>query len=154
MSVQVDPGHHHEWTWLLYQYQGLSGVNTLAQRQVLQRFAQQYGENPQTGAVMSEVLWEGNPYRAGGRLWCQTERIKADVVNYRQQPSAEHAALIDQHVDLMFTQFIDGEPAGLYCDEIDAQGQRIQQSAPASTLYHLYLACQELQQLADEQASN
>ncbi|WP_145531259.1 AGE family epimerase/isomerase [Yersinia kristensenii] len=150
VSQQVDPGHHHEWTWLLYEYQKLSGIDTHELRQELQLFAQTYGENPTTGAVMNEVIWHGQPLRAASRLWCQTERIKADVVNYRHSPEQNPDTIISRHVDNMFAAFIEGEDSGLYCDEIDAAGQRLGGASPASTLYHLYVACRQLDELASQ----
>lgn len=148
ISMHVDPGHHHEWTWLLYQYQRQTGIDTTDSRRALQAFARAYGDNPISGAVMNELRWDGAPLRPESRLWCQTERIKADAVNYRTGGQQADATLIDRHVDDMFRGFIEGEPGGSYCDEIDAQGARIRRPAPASTLYHLYVACRQLHRLA------
>lgn len=147
ISHQADPGHHHEWTWLLYEYQKISGVDTAPMRQALQAFAAACGENQATGAVMNEVFWDKLPFRAGGRLWCQTERIKADVANYRTAPASARLTPIATHVDALFSSYIEGEPAGLYCDEINGQGERIMGNAPSSTLYHLYVACRQLDYL-------
>jgi mannose-6-phosphate isomerase len=147
ISHQVDPGHHHEWTWLLYEYQKIAGVDTAPIRKALQAFAVSCGENQATRAVMNEVFWDKSPFRAGGRLWCQTERIKADVVNYRTAPTSARLTLIGTHVDTLFGNYIEGEPPGLYCDEINGHGERIFGLAPSSTLYHLYVACRQLDDL-------
>ncbi|WP_413738205.1 AGE family epimerase/isomerase [Sodalis sp. RH21] len=151
VSPQVDPGHHHEWTWLLYEYQRQSGIDTAEVRAALQRFARSHGENPASGAVMNELRWDGAPLRAASRLWCQTERIKADVVNCRDGATPGPDRDIDTHVEAMFAAFIHGEPRGLYCDEITSAGERISRPTPSSTLYHLYVACCELDRLAAEQ---
>ncbi|XBS71515.1 AGE family epimerase/isomerase [Acerihabitans sp. KWT182] len=151
-SYLVDPGHHHEWTWLLYQYQRQTGIDTSASRRALQDFARSHGDNPVSGAVMNELRWDGAAHRPESRLWCQTERLKADAVNDRTGGRPADEAITDGHVDAMFRAFIEGEPSGSYCDEIDARGARIHRPAPASTLYHLYVACRELDSLAADRA--
>jgi mannose-6-phosphate isomerase len=100
-SSHVDPGHHHEWTWLLYEYQKISGVNTTFWREALQHFATQAGENPRTQAVMNEVYHDQTRYRAGSRLWCQTERLKSDVVACQTLQKRTAFSTLDQHASLM-----------------------------------------------------
>ena len=146
-SPHVDPGHHHEWTWLLYECQKLSGVDTLFWRDALQRFAIQAGENPRTLAVTNEVYHDQTPYREGSRLWCQTERLKADVVACETQQEDAAYRRLDRHAALMMAQYVNGENSRPYCDEIDASGRRLAQASPASTLYHLYVACREIDNL-------
>lgn len=146
-SAHVDPGHHHEWTWLLYEYQKISGVDTAFWREALQHFAAVAGENPQTHAVMNEIHNDRTPYRAGSRLWCQTERLKADVVACITQRNNAVYQTLDRHSATMMQQYIDGETTRPYCDEISASGERLPHSSPASSLYHLYVACREIDNL-------
>lgn len=150
VSSHVDPGHHHEWTWLLYEYQKISGIDTQQQRDALQKFTTAYGENSNTHSVMNEITWHGERLRPESRLWCQTERIKADVVNYLSSPNRDYLSQLDRHITEMFTLYINDEIPGLYCDEITDSGQRITQASPASTLYHLYVACRQLDYLPHE----
>lgn len=152
-SMRVDPGHHHEWTWLLYQYEKLAGVETEFWRDALQNFAATAGENPLTQAVMNEVYSDKTPYRAGSRLWCQTERVKADVVACITRRDAAALQRLENHVATMMRQYITGESGRVFCDEISDVGERLAHSSPASTLYHLYIACREVDSLLKAQAN-
>ncbi|MCQ8908111.1 AGE family epimerase/isomerase [Escherichia albertii] len=142
-SRHIDPGHHHEWTWLLYAYEKMSGINTLEWRTALQHFIAGCGDNAQTGAVMNEINLDKSRHRAASRLWCQTERIKADVVNCLTVGQAALPTL-EQHIADMLRLYIENETAGLYCDEISETGERIKAASPASTLYHLYVASRQV----------
>lgn len=150
VSCHIDPGHHHEWTWLLYEYQKISGINTEPQRGLLQKLATSQGENSNTHSVMNEITWHGERLRPESRLWCQTERIKADVVNYLSSKDTAHLSQLDKHIEEMFTLYINDEIPGQYCDEIADNGERIRQASPSSTLYHLYVACRQLDYLPQE----
>ncbi|EHR8835285.1 AGE family epimerase/isomerase [Shigella flexneri] len=149
VSRQIDPGHHHEWTWLLYEYEKMSGVNTLEWRTALQHFIADCGDNPQTQAVMNEIYLDKSSYRAASRLWCQTERIKADVVNCLTIGPAALQPL-EQHIAAMLRLYIEGETAGPYCDEITETGERINAASPASTLYHLYVASRQVDEVVQK----
>lgn len=146
-SAHVDPGHHHEWTWLLYEYQKIAGVDTTFWRDALQNFATTAGENPVTQAVMNEIYSDKTPYRSGSRLWCQTERLKADVVACQTQRNPATFQTLDMHAAMMMQQYVTGETSRPYCDEIDDKGERLAHPSPASSLYHLYVACREVDNL-------
>ncbi|NDO79455.1 hypothetical protein CJP72_01320 [Citrobacter sp. NCU1] len=146
-SQYIDPGHHHEWTWLLHEYQKLSGIDTSHWRAALQRLAIDHGENPLTKAVMNEIHINKTPYRATSRLWCQTERLKADVVAYETTQDKSVLPTLDEHAARLMQQYVYGETATVYCDEISAKGERISQPAPASTLYHLYVSCRQVEKV-------
>ncbi|WP_241825951.1 AGE family epimerase/isomerase [Izhakiella australiensis] len=146
-SQHLDPGHHHEWTWLLYQYQTIAGVDTRPWRSALQRFAISYGENKTSGAVMNEINADGTAYRAECRLWCQTERLKADVVACLETEDSAAPERLEHHCEQLMAHYVTGETGRPYCDEINAHGQRSAQPAPASTLYHLYVAARQVERL-------
>ena len=99
---------------------------------------------------MNEITWHGERLRPESRLWCQTERIKADVVNYLSSKDTAHLSQLDKHIEEMFTLYINDEIPGQYCDEIADNGERIRQASPSSTLYHLYVACRQLDYLPQE----
>jgi mannose/cellobiose epimerase-like protein (N-acyl-D-glucosamine 2-epimerase family) len=146
-SRHIDPGHHHEWTWLLYEYQKISGVDTREYRLALQHFIVECGENSHTQAVMNEIYTDKTPYRAASRLWCQTERIKADAVACLSGEQATALPQLERHIDNMRRLYIENEPVGLYCDEITDSGERIKAASPASTLYHLYVASRQVDEV-------
>ncbi|WP_265114138.1 AGE family epimerase/isomerase [Escherichia albertii] len=92
---------------------------------------------------MNEINLDKSRHRAASRLWCQTERIKADVVNCLTVGQAALPTL-EQHIADMLRLYIENETAGLYCDEISETGERIKAASPASTLYHLYVASRQV----------
>ncbi|WP_404655484.1 AGE family epimerase/isomerase [Raoultella ornithinolytica] len=149
VSQQIDPGHHHEWTWLLYEYERITGIDTREWRTSLQHFIVDCGDNPHTQAVMNEIYLDKRPCRAASRLWCQTERIKADTVNCLTNGQVALQPL-EQHLANMQRLYIEGETVGRYCDEITETGERIEAASPASTLYHLYVASRQVDEVVQK----
>lgn len=146
-SRQLDPGHHYEWIWLLYEYQSIAGVDTSRWRNALLGFITPCGENTRTGAVMNEIWSDKTPCRTASRLWCQTERIKADVVNILTHPQESSCRQIETHTGNMLRLYIEPPTVGVYCDEITDTGEQIVAPAPASTLYHLYVASRQVERV-------
>ena len=79
--------------------------------------------------------------RATRRLWPQTELIKSHVAN----GDAEQAARVALRV---LDAYLVTNPVGLWSDQFDAAGHPCAPTVPASTLYHLVVAFEELLRIA------
>lgn len=146
---QIDPGHHYEWIWLLNHYQKLTGSNVENHIQILYRFAQKFGHNG-NGLVRDEVFADGKPCRSTSRLWCQTEYLKACVALWERNPTKERQFAISHAVEQIFNYYINPAKPGLWVDQLDEYGVVINEHAPASTFYHLFLAFSEVLKLESE----
>lgn len=149
-SKQVDPGHQYEWIWLLAHYEKLTGINVELQINSLLVFAQTYGHS-ETGLVMDEIIENGEKYRDTSRLWCQTELLKARVALYENNLSHVNEKAVVKAVDAIFKYYINPAENGLWIDQVNRDGSPVSQNAPASTLYHIFLAFSEVWRVSSKQ---
>jgi mannose-6-phosphate isomerase len=139
---RVEPGHHYEWVWLLNEYSKASRENTVPERQALYRFAEAYGVDPSTGAVLDAVRRNGRVLSSSRRLWPQTEGIKAHLTMLNESQDAPLrlkqclANVLDQH----FTDC----PPGTWREHFDPQGRNLVDKIPSSSFYHVFMAFAEL----------
>ena len=146
----VEPGHHHEWVWLLRRFERASGRAVQPYVDALYGHADRYGFDD-TGMIVGELLVDGS-HRAGlRRIWPVAEAIKANMVEARRgraQAEGKAAAL----AVLLRDRFLTSDPAGGWLDRLDHNGMCMNEFMPASTLYHLVGAIDELDRFANRPA--
>jgi mannose-6-phosphate isomerase len=144
----IEPGHHHEWIWLIDWHQTVAAAAgapaspdlTSPELQALEleapalslfKFAEQHGVSPATGLIMNGLWSDGAVADGGFRLWPQTERLKSVA---RLSPDGLPAALaaLERHIA--------GAPPGLWIERMNAEGEAAVEPAPATSLYHLTAA--------------
>ncbi|HHC7201651.1 TPA: AGE family epimerase/isomerase [Vibrio parahaemolyticus] len=148
LSENIDPGHQYEWVWLLSHYAKLRKVDVSDKVMSLMSFAAELGHSA-TGLVMDEIKQDGSKYRETSRLWCQTEYLKARVAVYESNTTPENEEALVLAVDSIFKFYIEPAQHGLWIDQVDSNGNPISHDAPASTLYHIFLAFSEVCRLRD-----
>ena len=138
----VEPGHHFEWAWLLKRFEQASGRQLGNVPEALYDHADRYGYS-ENGLVFDEILVDGTPHTTTHRLWPMTEAIKANVAmaaagRAPEEAQARAAALADRLASRFLT------PEGGWIDRLDAGGRAATDFMPASSLYHLLGAIDEL----------
>jgi mannose/cellobiose epimerase-like protein (N-acyl-D-glucosamine 2-epimerase family) len=106
-------------------------------------FAIRHGTLAETGWVMDSVDVDGNLLETSGRIWPQTEAIKAHCVMSRHgvpQAAAEAFRL----VELLLSRFLARSPAGTWHEHLAPDGRRLGERIPATSLYHIATALSEL----------
>ena len=83
----------------------------------------------------------GRPHRTSRRLWPQTELIKSHVANGEPDAAARVAGRV---LDTTLAT----DPVGPWIDPFDGSGRACGPGVPASTLYHLVVAFEELLRVA------
>jgi mannose/cellobiose epimerase-like protein (N-acyl-D-glucosamine 2-epimerase family) len=134
----VEPGHHYEWIWLLRRFERASGRSVQRHVDALYAHADRHGFDS-AGLIVDQLLVDGSPHTPSRRLWPIAEAIKANLVEIRRAGSVEKAASL---AVLLRDRFLD--PAGGWVDRLDAEGACASTYMPASTLYHLIGAIDEL----------
>ncbi|HUJ47773.1 MAG TPA: AGE family epimerase/isomerase [Rhizomicrobium sp.] len=142
----VEPGHHYEWVWLLRWFERESGrpVGTYVER--LYGHANTHGYD-KDGLIVDEVLIDGTHQLPSHRTWPVTEAIKANIV----EAAAGRAGAADRVValaNILLERFLTKEPPGGWIDRLDQRGQWATDFMPASTLYHVMCAIDELDRFA------
>jgi len=138
----VEPGHHFEWIWLLRWYERESGTAVGSHVDALYSHADRYGSD-HAGLIVDELLVDGSVKTASHRLWPMTEAIRAHLVEARLGRLGA-AAKAKALADLLFERFLSGATAGGWIDRLDAAGSPAVDFMPASSLYHLLGAIDEL----------
>ena len=140
----VEPGHHYEWVWLLRWFERESGRSVQPYVDALYGHADRHGFNSQ-GLIVDEVLLDGSHHNTSHRVWPVAEAIKANLVEARlgRAGSEKKATAL---VGVLRERFLTSNPAGGWIDRLDGNGVCMSQFMPASTLYHLVCAMDELGQ--------
>ena len=138
----VEPGHHFEWVWLLKRFEQASGRHMPEVTMPLYEHADRYGY-ADSGLIFDEVLVDGSPHTLSHRLWPMTEAIKANLAmatagRSREEAQARAASLADRLAARFLT------PQGGWIDRLAPTGVAATDFMPASSLYHLLGAIDEL----------
>src|SRR5215831_11167926 len=140
----VEPGHHYEWIWLLRRFEQASGRSTQPFVDALYSHADRFGFD-ETGLIVDALRIDGAHHARSRRVWPVAEAIRANLVEARRgrrDAAAKALAL----ADVLRRHFFTVDPAGGWFDKLDADGACISKYMPASTLYHLIGAIDELNQ--------
>jgi mannose/cellobiose epimerase-like protein (N-acyl-D-glucosamine 2-epimerase family) len=138
----VEPGHHYEWVWLLRWFQRESGRAVQRHIDALYFHADSHGYDA-AGLIADELLSDGSPRTRSRRAWPITEAIKANVAEAafgRANSELKAAAL----TGLLLDRFLTAERTGGWIDRLDEKGACATDFMPASTLYHIVCALDEL----------
>jgi len=132
----VEPGHQFEWAWLLSRYQKL--VGDLGLESVGRKlFANGLrGLDTRRQVIVDELSDDLSVNKDSARLWPQTEYLKAALA-YGETEHALRAAFS------VFA-YLDRLTPGSWADRLDSYGHLDDEPSPASTLYHLIGAWQQL----------
>ncbi len=99
------------------------------------------------GLATNSLLDDFSAHDAGARLWPQTERLKAAAIAARLTGEAKYFSMTVAAADRLM-RYLDCPIPGLWYDRIDAQGNIVDEPAPASSFYHLVAAIAEISALA------
>lgn len=148
----VEPGHHYEWCWLLRRFEKATGrqeANSLVD--ALYAHADRNGFDSE-GLVIDEIFADGTPKTQSRRLWPMTEAIKCNLVEGVRGRAGclDKAAVL---TGLLARRFLEPVLQGTWIDRLDAEGRSSGDFVPASSLYHVIGAIDELRQVASDQVS-
>ena len=142
----VEPGHHYEWIWLLRWYERESGRSVQRYVDGLYRHADRYGYD-NAGMIVDEALIDGTHRLRSHRTWPVTEALKANIVEAAagRERAGERALAL---ANILLGKFLTPSPAGGWIDRLDERGRPATDVMPASTLYHVMCAIDELDRFA------
>lgn len=148
MGRIIEPGHQFEWAWLLIRWARISGDNRfIAPARRLIEIAEDFGTDHQRNVTIFELWDDFSPKDEKARLWSQTERMKAYVALLSITTSPLERAQLNEKLEAAIDGlglFLNTRVPGLYLDRIDSNGQLVDEPAPASTLYHIICAIDEV----------
>jgi mannose/cellobiose epimerase-like protein (N-acyl-D-glucosamine 2-epimerase family) len=142
----VEPGHMFEWAWILAQAEAPLGLSLGHEIAALIDNAEAHGVDRATGRTLLQMTRAGQPLDAGTRTWPNTERIKG-WLGASEALGRDPRAAVGQSLRCLFATHLATAVPGLWIDAFDADGQAQSANAPASSLYHLFLAFAEVLRL-------
>lgn len=144
-----EPGHQHEWAWLIGEYQEIVDPELKNQklnetRQKLFDLSEEYGLCKTTGALYDEMWSDHSPKAATQRFWPPCERMKSAMSMARHFPNRRETYLniAQDSLNVLF-QYFNTPINGQWYDVQIAPGEFKQQPAKASSLYHIIGALNE-----------
>jgi mannose-1-phosphate guanylyltransferase / mannose-6-phosphate isomerase len=140
----VEPGHQFEWAWLLTRYgadRGASGPLELGRSLYA---VGRTGVDPARSVAVDALPTDGLPSGGRARLWPQTERLKAALLLAGRADGPERQALVvDAEAALAgLARYL--APSGAWHDKLQDDGGFVEEPAPASSLYHIMAAFDQL----------
>jgi len=141
----VEPGHQFEWAWLLLRWAG--DKHHKARAAAIRMIDVTEVNCVRGGLALQQVLDDFSPHDGSARLWPQTERLKAAALAARITGDAKYFAMAASAATSL-KRYLATPIPGLWYDRIDANGNIVDEPAPASTFYHLVVAVAELSALA------
>jgi len=148
MGRIIEPGHQFEWAWLLVRWAAISGDDKfIAPARRLVEIAEDFGTDHARNATIFELWDDFSVKDPKARLWAQTERMKAYVALQSVAATPEEkAACVETLIKAAegLELYFDAPISGLYRDKMNPDGTFVQEPAPASTLYHIICAIDEM----------
>ena len=140
----VEPGHQFEWSWLLMQW--AERRDQAWARQTARRLyeAGARGVDARSGVTLDALNSDFSIRSRQARLWPQTERLKAALLMASLAQETERGRYVrDAHAALKsLMRYL--APSGLWHDKLQATGKFADEAAPASSLYHIMVAAEQL----------
>jgi mannose-1-phosphate guanylyltransferase/mannose/cellobiose epimerase-like protein (N-acyl-D-glucosamine 2-epimerase family) len=133
---RTEPGHCHEWAWLLAEYEARTGRDLLSWRRRLIGFADQHGQDPATGFALNSVDTRGQVLDGNRRFWPQLEMLRARLRHPDTAAPGDAGHLLER---LRASYFAGACPGG-WMDAYDRDGKPLARDIPASMLYHVMTA--------------
>lgn len=150
MGAVVEPGHMMEWVWLLNQYQRYSGISTEHYQRNLYANARRMGLPAGNRWLVDTVTPQGIVVSETFKSWPMTEWIKAALVTMEgSDDPRQHLADVTFAINQLIDGFSHPHLPAHYMYVIAANGSPVEAMMPASTLYHLCMAHQELQRFRE-----
>lgn len=145
----IEPGHQFEWSWILNSCRKHFGMKLEPQIRALAGFAEAHGVDPASKITFNTVRDDGQPIDRASRTWPNTERIKAAIALH-ELDGVDPAAAIESSTALLFDRYLGRTLPATWIDVVDADGKPVPGNAPASTLYHVFLAFAEVLRVSDQ----
>lgn len=140
----VEPGHQFEWAWLLTRWSRLRGDTPLMADVKRLYDTGNRGVDARSRVAMDALNDDLTVRSRQARLWPQTERLKAALILADGETGPARATLLADAADALagLTRYL--EPNGLWRDKLQADGSFTVEPSPASSLYHIMVACEQL----------
>lgn len=137
----IEPGHHFEWAWLLFQWAGSDRSPAWHAAHRLIDIGEQHGVR--NGVAVNTLLDDFSVIDGSARLWAQAERLRTAAFVARVSGEVRYWDMANNAADAMAL-YLQWKVPGSWYDRQTPEGLFIEEPAPASTFYHIVGAIKEL----------
>lgn len=144
---QVQPGHLFEWSWLLRDYGRLAECESDEAESLARSSGKLFEAGFTSGCdharcvVLDSMTDTQVVLEHSARIWAQTELLR---LLHTGEQTPEHAVKATLFATSFLEQFAPLSLKGGWIDHIDADGDRLVEYMPASSLYHIYGAGRQI----------
>ena len=135
----LEPGHHYEWAFLLDRWAKLTGRDRPVAVSTLITFADTKGLDRKRRVAINGIRLDGTVYDTTARLWPQTERLRAYLIDRHDGDEARIGEAIAS-----LSRYLDVPLSGLWYENLAGDDRFVVEAAPATSLYHIVGAIAEL----------
>ena len=128
----LEPGHHYEWAFLLDRWAKLTDRDRPAEISKLIAFADAYGLDRRRRVAVNAIRTDGSVCDATARLWPQTERIRAYLIDRRDGDETRIGEAIAS-----LRRYLEAPLPGLWYENLAVDDRFVVEAAPATSLYHI-----------------
>ena len=140
----VEPGHQFEWAWLLTRYAvARDDARALAAAKKLYAIGR-LGIDEHVRIALDAMNDDLTVRSHRARLWPQTEWLKASLILSQQVTDGERTSLLADAASAQRALWLYLTPDGFWRDKRLADGEFIDEPAPASSFYHIIAAFMQL----------
>lgn len=144
----VEPGHQFEWAWLLTRWGRLRGDAWAAGAATRLYEIGVRGVDDGRGVAIDSLNDDLTVRSDQARLWPQTERLKAALILAEAAEGGRRILLLDDARKALAGLQRYLEPSGLWRDKMRPDGSFVEEPAPASSLYHIMVAYEQMRATA------
>jgi mannose-6-phosphate isomerase len=136
----IEPGHMVEWLWLLDRAESAAPDHLT----LLYDRALEIGPLGGTGLLADQVDLRSGEVARTGRLWCQTELIRAAATLGRITGQEHYYEQAARYLATFTSFYLAPVAKGGWVDRIDQNGAPVSDLMPTSLLYHIITLADEL----------
>lgn len=136
----VEPGHMVEWTFLLSEYERVTGRPSGVELRLLFDTALAIGLDDDKAFLLDSFTLDGRATSSARRLWPQTELLKASRILEARGEVLPATFRPDAIYDRFYSAYLDTPVKGGWYDRFDTRGRLLSNYMPSSSFYHIYSA--------------
>lgn len=141
LGTKIEPGHHFEWVWLLFQTEKIvPAEKNMIMAEALWAKACRYGFDPKGGIYNQIDAISGKVLDAEKRIWPITEYMKA-LCTFKASAASTQTEL-NKALDFIFSHYLKND--GAWHEYLDPENKPKPHPLPGTTSYHLFLSLVEV----------
>lgn len=152
-GLMIEPGHMAEWAWLIGRYANEAGEDCNCIIVSLMDYVNTTSLEQKDNLLPDTVYPSKRVCKGWKRLWPQTELLKGKI-SLATTKNVDETRNIINLTEKIYEKFIKPAPKGGWLDHFNDEGELAVRQIPASSLYHLSVALNEVEHYTNNKRVN